>query len=56
MQRLTELVLYPILAIGALVVFLYPVFLVPENLVLYFSQFDDGVGRDIPERFLENVG
>ena len=35
MKRLAELVLYPILAIGALVLFLYPVFLAPETLRLY---------------------
>ena len=35
MKRLAELVLYPILAISALVLFLYPAFLVPEALRLY---------------------
>lgn len=35
MKRVVELVLYPILAISALVLFLYPVFLVPGALRLY---------------------
>ena len=35
MKRLAELVLYPILAIAALALFLYPVFLVPGTLRLY---------------------
>src|SRR5215472_12099037 len=35
MKRLAELVLYPIVAISALILFLYPAFLVPVALRLY---------------------
>src|SRR5690242_6486747 len=35
MKRLAELILYPILAISALILFLYPAFLVPGTLRLY---------------------